>query len=169
MRKLIYSLVLIFPFMSFGLAAYAWYIAPVYKEFGGASCLQDARRDGVHTDYMWGLIRWVQWKNTVVCGIDPPVLDGGNQDYHYGSDHLKQPKPIPLPGEWQRSHAIARLKNGKTRKLPYIAITLPNGWHARLGWRWDDLDDFYIFSFVIFKKISPNLERINFLRSHNFC
>ena len=148
---------------------YGLYVLPVFLEHSGANCLADGRKTGSHADYIRPL-RWVKWKYTVVCGIDPPVQDHGNQDFHTSLvSHRLGVKPIPPPGQWQHSHAVAHNRIFWNVRMDYLAIRLKNGLHARLGWRWDDVDGFYVFSLSI-KKIPDNGERClgtNFLSARH--
>ena len=148
LRKVLFALLILFLLI----VAYGIYVSPVFIENGGGGCLNDERRYGSHSDYIWGL-RWIKWRDTVICGIAPPIQDSGNQDYH---DHRGAPKPIPPAGEWQWSHAKIQTKYWNVR-LDYVAITLPGRYHARLGWRWDDIDNVYLFSLSI-KRIQINMD-----------
>lgn len=130
------------------------YLRPVFREYGGASCLTDARRNAVHTDYLWGMLK-IPWKDTVLCGLPPPVQDGGNQNYRSWEPD-GPPKPIPLDGQWQWSHLDVRLKSGGKRRLYYLAVTWPNHYHQRIGVRWDDKDHLYFPTLVLLKKLPYN-------------
>lgn len=155
LRKLVWLFfIALAPFVLYGI-----YVLPVFLENGGSRCLKDERSEGYHSDYVWGAIR-VKWKYTVVCGIWPPVQDAGNQDYRIGAN----PKPIPLPGQWQRSHTTVRTRWWVVR-LDYVAYTHRTMHHTRIGWRWDDVDDFFLFSIVPVKKLPYNWERILWYRS----
>ncbi len=141
------------------LFAYGIYVLPVFLEYGGGGCLVDKRKDGYHADYLWGLITFVKWKDTVLCGIDPPLMVLGNQSYSTYEGH---PKPIPLPGQWQVSRTVVSTSYWKV-KLYYVAYTNKEMYHTRIGWRWDDLDDFFLFSIVPAKKLPYNWERVLWL------
>jgi hypothetical protein len=154
-RKALTKVLKILLAIAIPLVSYCVYVAPVFLEHGGVGCLTDERRYGNHNDYIKGL-RWIGWRYTVICGIGPPVQDGGNQDYHDGVEHNKAPKPIPPAGERQLSHTDVKTKYWNVR-LHYAAITLPGQYHARIGWRWDDVDNFYVFTISI-KKIPINMD-----------
>jgi len=148
-------------------AVYWVYVAPVFMEYGGGNCLLDGRKQGAHTDFLFGF-RWIKWKQTVVCGVAPPVQDFGSQDYFtIGTDNTKSPKPIPPGGRWQLSHATVKTRLWTVR-LPYFAVTSPGHYHFRLGWRWDDNDNFYTFS-IAMKKIPYDWERLLYYWSRHEC
>lgn len=141
-------LIIASPFIGYGI-----YIAPVFLEYGGGGCLVDQRKEGYHTDYLWGYLPGIKWKWTVLCGLGPPTQDAGNQDYHVGPHEANHPKPIPLPGQWQLSHRLAKTRWWWDVRLHYFARTDRHGHHSRIGWRWDDKDNLYLPSLVIWKNI----------------
>ncbi|MDR3642583.1 MAG: hypothetical protein P4L74_03085 [Candidatus Doudnabacteria bacterium] len=158
MRRQLFGAVKILLIIAMPFIAYVIYLAPAFAEHGGAACFSpiDSRRTGKHNDYVW-LFQWINWRNTVLCGIEPPTQDSGTQDYHVGSEHHFAPKPIPPLGQWQASHVDVKTKLWTVR-LKYYAIKLPNGYHARIGWRWDDVDNLYFLT-VSIKKIPEDWDK----------
>jgi hypothetical protein len=76
------------------------------------------------------LLRWVPRSVTAFLGNPPRKLAG----------NATSTKPIPDAGTW----LIA---------LPlYCAFQTKNGIHARLGFRWDDVDKYYNFTIQPFKR-----------------
>ncbi len=138
-----------FAIVSLPAAGYVVYVAPVFLQYGGAGCLSDERRNETHHDYIFGL-RWVKWRDTVVCGIDPPTQDEGNQDDNILVNGRRAPLPIPPDGEWQKSHADAQTSYWPVR-LDYLAATFPGSYHFRIGWRWDNIDNIFVFSISVKK------------------
>ncbi len=141
----------------------ASYFLPVVFENRGEHCLQDERKYTNHTDYAFGLITAIPWKETTFCGIDPPYLVAGNQDYTRWVKNRYAPKPIPLPGQWQFSYTLVDTSLWRVY-LPYVAVTTKDMYHVRLGWRWDDIDEIFFPSFAC-KKIGYNWERILWFRT----
>lgn len=152
------------------LSGYGLYVTPMLVQNGGGHCIADERKYDYHTDYLWGYISFVPWKHTVFCGIDPPVQHIGNQDFDrwvtIGESSLTgryAPKPIPLPGQWQVSSTVVKTMWWDVR-LHYVAFTTKGMRHGRIGWRWDDIDEFFLPSLVIMKNLPYNWERIMIYR-----
>ena len=139
------------------------YVSPVFLEYGGGDCLVDSRKNGYHSDYLWGYAP-VKWSHTVLCGIEAPIQDAGNQRYDVWVLGRPAPKPVPLPGEWQVSHTTVRTRLWNVR-LYYFAATTLGLYHVRIGWRWDDLDDFFLFSVVPLKKLPYSWEKMLWYRT----
>jgi len=140
---------------------YSIYVLPVILDYGGGRCLPDYLKNSYHTDYLWGWLK-VKWEQNALCGISAPTQAHCNQEYDAGLVGDRHPKPVSLPGQWQISYADVTPRWWNVR-LYYFAFTNSNMYHGRIGWRWDDLDNFYLFS-VAFKKIPYNWERILWLR-----
>jgi hypothetical protein len=73
-----------------------------------------------------------------------PKMIWGNQEEVRAGD---APAPIGEPKSWQ----VSRFPDapGPLKYLPlYLAFTLKNGRHVRLGARWDDVDDYVQFPTV---------------------
>lgn len=85
---------------------------------------------GKHLDWP-SPFRWIP--RTWTCWTGPaPSIDSilmGN---------IVELKPIPNHGEWV-------VLDG------YMAETTIEGLHYRLGWRWDDVDSYYVLSFTVKK------------------
>lgn len=93
-----------------------------------------------HDDWIWPL-RWVPRSWTSFCGKPPDKLLGNQIEVATEIEGVVYvyPKPIPPPGQWQISYP------------PYIAATLKNRWHFRLGARWNDAPGEAYYTFPSFK------------------
>lgn len=102
------------------------------------------RPTGVHTDWPWPFNK-ISRRLTSADGF-PPQMRWGNSVLTYDPTYRTlYPKPIPRRGEWWI---------GGPRKWPlYIAVTHRNGWHFRIGVRWDDLGFYYTWPSFTYKKI----------------
>ncbi len=88
-------------------------------------CLPDNLKGKKHEDWPWPF-SLIPRDWTAFCGPAP-------SDPNY--------KPVPSPG-----------KTSSTVWPPYFATTTQDGWHFRIGARWDDVDKYYEFpSFKIGK------------------
>ena len=105
--------------------------------------------DAPHDDWEWpmSLIPRAWTSFTGPNYPQPPELYYGDSG-HPGENGDR--KPIPMPGHWFYG---AVLYKGEI-PLPYIAITTKGGWHARFGFRWDDIDGYYAFPDFTIKDIS---------------
>lgn len=84
-----------------------------------------------HTDWPF-FLRWVPRSWTAWLGGPPRKLWG----------NAASTKPIPAASEWWIGLPL------------YVAITTKGKWHARAGFRFDDVDRYYALSFTI-KKVGP--------------
>ena len=82
------------------------------------------------------------------------MLLGNEKSYGVAREGKSGPSAVPARGEWQFS--LVQVRAHWPFFLPYVAVTLDNGWHARLGCRWDELDAYYSFPSVTIKKIKPS-------------
>ena len=144
----------------FSFTAYSIYILPMLLEHGGGKCLVDERKNGYHTDYVWGYVKGIKWKDTVFCDIEPPLQVAGNQKYFF----YLNPKPIPPPRQWQLSKSVVKTSYWDV-SLWYFAFTTGSRFHGRIGWRWDDIDNFFLFSVVPAKRIPLDWELCLWLRA----
>ena len=64
------------------------------------------------------------------------------------------PKPINPPGSWQ----ISRFPGGPLFSW-YFGFTLKNGWHFRIGARWDDVDSYVQWPSIAVRHLP--LERVD--------
>jgi len=119
----------------------------------GGSCIPDHIRDKYHDDYYFKFMHIIPRKYTFGCFTEPPVMLFGNQNYwSLAKNDFVGPRPIPRPGEWQFSVILIEIKNMKLY-LPYFAFTTSSGWHARIGCKWDDVDGYFVFFSIAFKRI----------------
>lgn len=93
---------------------------------------------------------WLMVRNPCLTYTDPPTgaprkLFGNaidiicphyEREYPGGCDQL-YPKPIPDPGQWWFGWPF------------YFAIQTKTRWHARIGFRWDNVDGYYALSATI--------------------
>lgn len=104
----------------------------------------------------FALISEVRRKTVALCLVEPPRQDLGNQVGHPWLAKYLGPPPVAAPAsgwQWQVSHTTVDERS--SFPLFYFAVTAPRGWllrekrgawHARLGFRWDDTDGYYVFS-----------------------
>jgi len=110
----------------------------------GRGCLPEHLKERLHDDYDIPGTKWIPFAATSFCFVEPPIQILGNQDFNYpGLNNKMGPKPIPLPGQWQ--FTIVQEKKGWPLYLPYFAFTTKGGIHFRIGARWDDIDNYYVF------------------------
>jgi hypothetical protein len=103
-----------------------------------------------HWDYP-KLLNWVPRGWTAFAWGMPKMVLGNQKNKKLdGTDPVWHPKPIGEPGSWQLS------------KYPlgpwcawYFAFTLKNGWHFRIGARWDDVDDYVQFPTAARRHLPP--------------
>jgi len=136
------------------------YIALIYavallphEKLIGNRCLPDNLKHLAHDDYISGL-RGVPRSITSACFVEPPVLVLGNEKASAQTlDGKVGPHPLPDPGEWEL--AFVQEKKHWPIYIPYFAITTKNGWHFRLGCRWDHVDHYFTFVSLAAKKLNP--------------
>lgn len=118
----------------------------------GKDCLPEALKTKRHSDYPKGL-RWIPWSATSWCMENPPKkLLGTQKSVASTPAGKKGPKPVPEPGTWQLSGK--RLHRKFPIYLPtYVAFTTKNKMHFRMGCRWDDVDNYYVFPSIALKKV----------------
>lgn len=123
---------------------YAMALLPGEKLIGG-HCLPNHLKNKLHADYL--VARKIPFSATAACFVEPPVQVLGSQNFWAESKSgIVGPKPIPPRGEWQLS--LIREKKNWPVFIPYFAITGKDGWHFRIGCRWDDIDHYYVFPSV---------------------
>lgn len=110
----------------------------------GRDCLPEKLKAAKHWDYPPGL-RWIPRRWTSFCW-GAPELVMGNQDERRVCQKTGDAGPAPIGerGSWQ----ISRFPDAPRpwRWIPlYLAFTLKNGRHVRLGARWDDVDGYVTF------------------------
>jgi len=108
--------------------------------------LPDHLAHRAHWDYP-GPLRWVP-RSATSFGWGRPRLLLGNQKNFEG----RHPKPIGERGSFQISR-YPRLPVPLNLLPLYIAFTTPNGYHFRLGARWDDVDAYVTLPSIAVKKI----------------
>lgn len=145
-----------------------YYLKPVMKIAGNRSCLPAHLQTRTHTD--WEYKKHTPWHANVVCDNGAPQLIWGNQDYWAMAENKKfGPKPVPRPGEWQISRKTFQTAEGP-RHLYYFAITkhVYGQWfHFRLAeFRWDDVDNYYVFFSTASKFLPIAWERILWQRQN---
>lgn len=91
----------------------------------GRHCLPEHLRDLKHDDWPPPLNRIPRWMSAY-CGIEPAWGEGSAR------------KPIPPPGQ-ETFHLVDQ--NGLRR--PYYAFTTRGCLHFRVGFRWDDVDNYF--------------------------
>lgn len=113
-------------------------------------------------EFRFAGIHRTERKKVIFCLVEPPRQDFGNQVSAPWLAKYLGPIPVPRPSDrwqWQISHTTAHEQS--SFPLGYFAITAPRGWmrpthrgawHARIGFRWDDMDGYYVFS-IAFKWI----------------
>lgn len=97
-----------------------------------------------HDDYPL-LFAWIPRSWTAFFWGEPSMMLG-NQKHFLGDS----PKPIGEPGSFQVSR-FPDLPIPFSWLPLYIAFTTPNGWHVRLGARWDDVDSYIQVPTIAFK------------------
>lgn len=108
-----------------------------------------------HTDWPWPLSyiprRWT------ACDWGVPVLVMGNQreTREDAASHTAGPAPVGEAGSWQLS--LFPKAPGPLKHIPtYFAFTLKNGWHFRIGARWDDVDSYTQVPTLAIRKYTGN-------------
>jgi len=130
---------------------------------GDEKCLPEHLRDRLHDDWPWP-ISMIPRSWTIVCGSDwpeAPELLAGDSGWtsedrgrfgHFADEFFEKYKerfPIPKPKHWVITAVMY-----DWIPLPYFAITLPNGWHFRIGvLRWDDVDNYYEIGTIASHKV----------------
>lgn len=117
----------------------------------GRNCLPEYLQEKKHVDYVYG-IRWIPWRATSWCLVEPPITLLKRQNrYALTRDGRVGLLPVPRPGQWHL--AIVQIKPGWPLYLPYFTITAKNGYHFRIGCRWDNSDHYYVFPSLSIKYI----------------
>lgn len=119
-------------------------------------CLPERIRVGIHTDYTIAVTQRIPRNVTSFCLCDvaaPQALISSNGTvfvcpFKPGSTNVRtysegSPMPIPVPGEWHV--AVMKIREDIPWYVPYVTFTTNQGWHFRLGIRWDDVDNYYVF------------------------
>jgi hypothetical protein len=114
------------------------------------TCLPSKLQDQPHGDYLPGL-RWIPRSATSWCMVQPPKMVMGSQTNDCVRKGLRGPEAIPARGQWQLS--FVQVRERLPFFLPYFAITTKNGWHWRIGCRWDQSDGYYSFPSGAIKKL----------------
>ena len=91
----------------------------------GRHCLPEHLRDLKHNDWPPPLNRIPRWMSAY-CGVEPA--------WGEGSAH----KPIPPPGQ-----ETFYLVDQDGLQRPYYAFTTEGCLHFRVGFRWDDVDEYF--------------------------
>ena len=96
-----------------------------------------------HIDWPWPF-RWVPRRWTTFVGMPPRMLWGNAPkiphpwaDGRGGGWETWIPKPIPDPGQWWIGTP------------PYLAFQTSGGWYFRIGFRYDDVDQYFTLAFTI--------------------
>jgi hypothetical protein len=116
-------------------------------------CLPDHLKDRKHEDYKLWPFNQIPRAWTAFCWGRPKLIAGNQTRLKGGA-----PKPIGEPGSWQISyypdvHGLWKLVAW------YIALTLPNWRHFRLGARWDDVDNYVQWPSIATRWFPANGER----------
>jgi hypothetical protein len=92
-----------------------------------------------HNDYFWILRNIPRSATSLVSSVRPtPIAWSGGMAAQAADD-------IPPPGNW----VVLKTPLGW-----YFAITFPNGWHFRIGPRFDYVDGYYQIFSVALKKLN---------------
>jgi hypothetical protein len=117
----------------------------------GEKCLSPNLENRLHDDFP-RYLRWIPRRATSWRMVQPPIMLLGNQrTYCAAKNGRSGPRAVPARGEWQIS--FAQVRKRWPFFLPYLAATFANGWHARFGCRWDELDSYYSFPSYTIKKL----------------
>jgi hypothetical protein len=123
----------------------------VFERILGEKCLSPELAQKLHEDFP-RYLRWIPRSATSWRMVQPPLMILGNQTTYCAARNGKSgPRAVPARGEWQISLVQVRVR--WPFFLPYFAATLGNGWHARFGCRWDELDAYYSVPSVTVKKL----------------
>ncbi len=116
-----------------------------------ASALPPHLRHRPHEDWPW-LFKKVPRAWTAFSWGRPRLVAGNLWPVDFDMPRVGLPAPMPITS--RRTWQVSRFPDGPWWAW-YFAFTLPNGWHVRLGARWDDVDRYVEWPSVAIRRPDP--------------